>query len=83
MQLVIHKLSISKFATEMVLGGRNAAQEELGSILKQMIHHHTLQGKFSSLHSELKPEGIIKVEVGEEGFRFNRDSGAIFFLCIV
>ena len=50
--------------------------EALGDLIQEVIHHHTLRGKFSSIHPELRREGIIRVEVGKEGLHFYRDSGA-------
>ena len=49
--------------------------EELGDVIQEVIHFHTLRGKFSSIHPELRREGIIRVEVGKEGLHFIRDSG--------
>ena len=51
--------------------------EELGDVIQEVIHFHTLRGKFSSVHPELRREGIIRVEVGKEGLHFIRDSGAL------
>ena len=48
----------------------------LGPYIQEVIHYFTLRGKFSSVHPELRREGIIKVEVGEKGLRFIRDTGA-------
>ena len=48
--------------------------EELGSVVKKVIHFRTLRGKFSSVHPELRREGIVRVEVGEEGLNFIRDT---------
>ena len=50
--------------------------EELGDAVQEVIHYHTLRGKFSSVHPELRREGIIRVEVGKEGLNFIRDTGA-------
>ena len=61
-----------------VLKNKEVVPEELGSVIKEVIHYHTLRGKFSSLHPELRREGIVKVEVGDEGLHFIRDSGAFF-----
>ena len=52
--------------------------EELGDLIQDVIHYHTLRGKFSSIHPELRREGIIRVEVGKEGLHFIRDSGALY-----
>ena len=55
---------------------------ELGDLIQEVIHHNTLRGKFSSVHPELRREGIVRVDVGEEGLRFVRDTGSnirIFF----
>ena len=51
--------------------------EELGNVIQKVIHYHTLREKFSSVHPELRREGIIRVEVGKEGLHFIRDSGAL------
>ena len=56
--------------------------EELGDVIQNVIHHHTLRGKFSSIHPELRGEGIIRVEVGKEGLHFIRDTGA-YLLCFI
>merc|ERR1719295_1572478 len=51
--------------------------EELGDLIQEVIHYYTLRGKFSSVHPELRREGIIRVEVGKEGLCFIRDSGEV------
>ena len=56
---------------------RNVVDGELGSFIKEVICYYTLRGKFSSVHPELKREGIVRVEVGEEGLRFIRDTGKL------
>ena len=66
-----------KFAIGEVLSNRDVSDvEELGHLIQEVIHYHTLRGKFSSVHPELRREGIIRVEVGKEGLHFIRDSGA-------
>ena len=66
-----------KFAIKDVLMNRNVSDaEELGDLIQKVIHYYTLRGKFSSVHPELRREGIIRVEVGKEGLHFVRDSGA-------
>ena len=54
---------------------RDVVDGELGSFIKEVIYFQTLRGKFSSVHPELRREGIVRVEVGEEGLRFIRDAG--------
>ena len=49
--------------------------KELGKAIRDVIHHKTLRGKFSSVHPELRQEGIVRVDVGEKGLRFVRDEG--------
>ena len=53
----------------------NVVDGELGSLIKEVIYYYTLRGKFSSVHPELRREGIARVEVGEEGLHFIRDAG--------
>ena len=66
-----------KFAISEVLLNEDVSDvEELGDVIQNVIHHYTLRGKFSSIHPELRREGIIRVEVGKEGLHFIRDSGA-------
>ena len=54
---------------------RIESMEEMGAALKEVIQYKTLRGKFSSVHHELRKEGIARVEVGEEGLHFIRDTG--------
>ena len=65
-----------KFAINHVLLNSAVSDvEELGDVIQKVIHYHTLRGKFSSVHPELEREGIVRVEVGEEGLHFIRDIG--------
>ena len=65
-----------KFAISDILGSRYLSVEDFGDALREVIHYYTLRGKFSSVHPELRREGIIRVEVGKEGLQFIRDTGA-------
>ena len=47
--------------------------EEVGAAIKEIIQHKNIRGKFSSVHPDLASEGIIRVEVGEEGLHFVRN----------
>ena len=70
-----------KFAISQFLRNRDVTDsEELADLIQEVIHHHKLRGKFSSVHPELRREGIIRVEVGKEGLHFVRDSGAFKML---
>ena len=66
-----------KFAIRDVLRRRPVAVETMGDVIQEVIHYRTLRGKFSSIHPELRQEGIIRVEVGNEGLHFIRDLGAL------
>ena len=66
-----------KFAISDVLVNRHVSDvDELGNLIQEVIHYYTLRGKFSSVHPELRGEGIIRVEVGKEGLHFVRNSGS-------
>ena len=65
-----------KFAIRDVLRRRPVAVETMGDVIQEVIHYRTLRGKFSSVHPELRGEGIIRVEVVKEGLHFVQDSGA-------
>ena len=67
-----------KLAIDDALRNREVSNvEEMGAAIQKVIHWHTLQRKFSSIHPELRRERIIRVEVGKEGLHFIRDSGAL------
>ena len=55
-----------KFGINHVLAHRVVTAEDLGKAIQDVIHYQTLRGKFSSVHPELRREGIVRVEVGEE-----------------
>ena len=67
------KHAIHKSLTENIF-----PPEKVGQKLREVITFHTLRGKFSSVHPELREEGIVKVEVGDEGIHFIRNSGFNF-----
>ena len=62
-----------KFGISSVLTNRDVAAEELGKAIQDVIHYKTLRGKFSSVHPELRREGIVRVDVGEKGLHFVRE----------
>ena len=68
-----------KFGMEMVLTNQFVSAEELGKAIQKVIYYETIRGKFSSVHPELRREGIVRVEVREKGLRFVRDAGFNFF----
>ena len=60
-----------KYALKGAFKNKNLESvEELGAAIKEIIHHSTIRGKFSSVHPDLAAEGITRVEVGEEGLHF-------------
>ena len=60
-----------KYAVDQVFFNKSIdSTEDLGPALKKIIHHSTIRGKFSSVHPDLAAEGIIKVDVKEEGIHF-------------
>ena len=64
-----------KFGIGEVLKNSVVTAEELGKAIQDVIHYKTLRGKFSSVHPELRREGIVRVDVGEEGLHFVCDTG--------
>ena len=58
-----------------MLNNRVVAAEELGKAIQEVIHFKTLRGKFSSVHPELRREGIVRVDVGEKGLNFIHETG--------
>ena len=68
-----------KFGISEILRNREVAAEDLGKAIQEVIHYRTLRGKFSSVHPELRREGIIRVDVGEKGLHFVRFKGFLLF----
>ena len=64
---------------DSVLKNRDVPSGELGKFIKEVIHFSTLRGKFASVHTELRREGIVKIEVVEEGLRFIREGLFLYF----
>ena len=63
----------------MSLGNQVVAADDLGKAIRDVIHYRTLRGKFSSVHPELRQEGIIRVDVGEKGLHFVHAKGEIYY----
>ena len=64
-----------KFAVQQALISKSIeSMEELGEAIKEIIHHPTIRGKFSSVHPDLAADGITRVEVGDEGLHFSRNN---------
>merc|ERR1719500_72541 len=59
-----------KFGISDILNNRIVAADDLGKAIQDVIHDKTLRGKFSSVHPELRREGIVRVDVGEKGLHF-------------
>ena len=62
-----------KFALNMALG--NKTDEDIGALgtaLLDVIYFLTIRGKFSSVHPDLAAEGILGVEIAQEGLLFHR-----------
>ena len=64
-----------KYGISFVLNNRAVAAKELGKAIRDVLQHDTLRGKFSSVHPELRREGIVRVDVGEKGLHFVYDTG--------
>jgi len=64
-----------KYAVEDALKNQSIeSMEEVGAAIKKVIHFQTIRGKFSSVHPDLAAEGFTRVEVGEEGLHFIKQS---------
>ena len=63
-----------KWGINHVLSDRLVAAKDLGKAIRDVTLYKSLRTKFSSVHPELRQEGIVRVDVGEEGLHFVRDS---------
>ena len=46
--------------------------EKIGALLREVINFPSIRGKFTSIHPDLRAEGIMRVEVRDEGLHFVR-----------
>ena len=64
-----------KYVIDSVLHNkRNIREEEIGVTLLEVIDYFTIRGTFNSVHPDLRAQGVTRVEVGEQGLIFHRDS---------
>ena len=63
-----------KFAVNDVLMNKELETDDIGAALRDVINFNTIRGKFSSVHPDLRAEGVIRVEVLDEGLRFVRET---------
>ena len=56
----------------MLLQNRERDNEEIGALLREVINFPSIRGKFTSIHPDLRAEGIMRVEVRDEGLHFVR-----------
>ena len=64
-----------KFEIDSVLHNRDVAAEDLGKAIQDVVKYQILREKFSSVHPELRREGIVRVDVGEKGLHFVYEEG--------
>ena len=61
-----------KYSVSQVLKNRQNDNEEVGALLREVINFPSIRGKFTSIHPDLRAEGIMRVEVRDEGLHFVR-----------
>ena len=61
-----------KYSVDQVLQNRERDNEEIGALLREVINFPSIRGKFTSIHPDLRAEGIMRVEVRDEGLHFVR-----------
>ena len=68
------KSYMAKFAMEMSVIVTLSHTLDMGSAIRRVLNHWSIRGQFSSVHPDLRKEGIRRVEVVEEGLHFIRNS---------
>ena len=64
-----------KYAVDYHLLNVDADKMVLGEAIRKVMSYYTIRGKFTSVHKELQEkEGITRVEVLDEGFKFHRSA---------
>ena len=63
-----------KYAIDERLHNLNPEKIDFCDALTDVLQFPSLRGKFSSVHEDLRAEGITGVEISKNGFRFLRDT---------
>ena len=64
-----------KMAVEIVLASiKDISSADLGASLRSVLQHPEIRGQFSSIHPDLRAEGVTRVEVTDQGLCFLRDT---------
>ena len=63
-----------KYAIDERLHNLNPEKIDFCDALTDVLQFPSLRGKFSSVHKDLRAEGITGVEITKDGFRFLRDT---------
>ena len=63
-----------KYAIDERLHNLNPEKIDFCDALTDVLQFPSLRGKFSSVHEDLRAEGITGVEITKDGFRFLRDT---------
>ena len=63
-----------KYAIDERLHNLNPEKIDFCDALTDVLQFPSLRGKFSSVHEDLRAEGITRVEITKDGFRFLRDT---------
>ena len=63
-----------KFAVYMTLPFREPTSDKIGEALREVINFANIRGKFDSIHPDLKNIGVTKIEIGDNGLKFEGNS---------
>ena len=63
-----------KFAVNQVLGNKEPTSNKIGEALREVINFANIRGKFDSIHPDLKNIGVTKIEIGDNGLKFEGKS---------
>ena len=67
-----------KYGVDQVLGNKhNLQNSELGAALQDVIHYHSIRGKFFSVHPDLSAEGVTGIDICDQGLVFHFGSSGL------
>ena len=73
-----------KFAVHEVLSNKKTTSDKIGEAIREVIDWKNIQGKFNSVHQDLKNLGVTKIEIGDNSLNFEgnyqHNCKSIFFI---
>ena len=67
-------IQLKMAVNDVLINNIDISNDDLGASLRSVLQHKEIRGQFSSIHPDLKAEGVARVEVTDQGLCFVRDT---------